>query len=351
MSTRSEKKGRIISESISGGEGRPRILVVGEAEIRKLVALDDEALETVEVGFTGLAEGDATVPPIMMIEVPDRRGEVDVKSAYLSRLDSFAVKIASGFFENASRGLPTSSGLMVLLSSETGFPMAVLLDNGYLTDVRTAMAGAIAAKYVAPETVETVGVVGVGAQARFQVRALRLVRQFERVVAYGRRQDATEEYAEEMSASLDVPVTPAREIAEVVKQSDLLITATPSRVPLVRAAWLHPGLHITAVGSDGPEKQELEPTVLARADRIVCDSRCQCARLGELKHALDASVLDEDAEVIELGELTAGRKTARNDGTEITVCDLTGVGVQDTAIARLAYRRASEEGAGRPVPA
>jgi ornithine cyclodeaminase len=132
----------------------------------------------------------------------------------------------------------------------------------------------------------------------------------------------------------------------VVRGSDIVVTTTPSRDPYLKAEWLHPGLHITAMGSDGEEKQELYADVLRHADLLVCDLKSQCFRLGELHHGLEEGIISQDDEIIELGELTSGRKPGRRHDEEITICDLTGVGVQDTAIALLAYRKAVEKGFG-----
>lgn len=327
------------------------ITILTEQDLRACVQLDAESLSAVADGFTKLAEGKATVPPIMMIPVPERHGEVDVKSAYVQGLDSFAVKIASGFYDNAAMGLPSGSGLMVVVSARTGFPQAILLDNGYLTDVRTALAGAIAARYLAPEAVKTVGVVGAGTQGRFQVRALRLVRDFERLLVCDRDSAAVERYVPEMAAELGVEVLGQERARDVVAGSDMVITSTPAKTPLVMAEWLERGQHITAMGSDSEEKQELEAAVFGRADRIVCDRKSQCFRLGELHHAATAGVIKEDSDITELGELTAGMRTGRSNEQEISVCDLTGVGVQDTAIALLAYQRARERGLGIAVGA
>jgi ectoine utilization protein EutC len=323
------------------------LLLLNESEIRECVGLDLPALSAVEEGFSNLFLGKAVVPPPIGIEVQDPQAEIHVKSAYVIGLSGFAVKIASGFYQNAQKGLPVSSGLMVLFSAETGWPQALLLDNAYLTEVRTALAGAIAAKYLAKSEIETVGVVGVGAQARFQVEALRLVRRFKRVVVYGRRPEPTREYVKDVSKKLDVEVIPARDTSEVVRRSDIVITATSAREPLVGVHDVHEGLHITAVGSDGPGKQELDPRVLARADVLACDLKSQCFRLGELQHGLAAGSIREDSPIVELGQLTSGHHDGRHSPTDITVCDLTGVGVQDSAIAVFAYERAKSRGLGR----
>jgi ectoine utilization protein EutC len=288
-----------------------------------------------------------SLPPIMHIIVPDQNGEVDVKSAYTQGAERFAIKIAGGFWDNPRRyGIPSSSGQMVVMSARTGRCEALLLDNGYLTDVRTALAGALAARHLAREQLDTVGQIGAGAQGRFQMRALQLVRRYRRVMAFDRDAERLAAYVAEMPAVLGVEVIAARSAEELVRSCDLVTTSTPSKEPYLRAEWLHPGQHITAMGADAEHKQELFPEVLGRADRIVCDRRAQCFRLGELHHAKDAGILAEDGPVDELGELIAGLRPGRHSDEEITVCDLTGVGVQDTAISLLALDRALARGVG-----
>jgi ectoine utilization protein EutC len=330
---------------------RGPVLILTEPELRKLVTLDHDGLAAIEDGFTRLANGQADVPPIIGLFVPQRRGEVDVKASYIHGLPSLAVKIASGFFDNGLWGLPSGSGLMVVLSTRTGYPQAVLLDNGYLTDLRTALAGAAAAKRLAPSQVRTVGVIGAGAQGRYQVRALQLVRSFERVLVHDHSPAALDAYVREMADVLSpVPVGPA-DPETLVRESDVVVTCTPSREPIVRAAWLHPGLHITAMGADVPEKQELESECLRRANVLACDLKAQCFARGEFHHALADGVLPGEVAVTELGELTSGRAPGRERADDISVCALTGVGVQDTAIALLAFGRAAAAGLGTEFPA
>jgi ectoine utilization protein EutC len=327
------------------------VLILTEGELRRCAVMNDQALRAVEQAFTWLAEDQVNMPPIMHLEVADHHGDVDIKSAYVSGLDHFAVKLASGYFENAKRGLPSSSAMMVLFRADTGFCAAVLLDNGYLTDLRTGLAGAVAAKHLAPERVSTVGVVGTGAQARYQVQSLQLVRSFERLLVFGRDSQRLSSYREEMRKQVGLEVEPVQSVEALVSQSDLVVTTTPSKQALIQSAWLHPGLHITAMGSDLAGKQELAPQVLADADLLVCDRRSQCAAMGELQHAIAAGLISKDEEILELGSITSGCHPGRSDPDQITVCDLTGTGVQDTAIAALAYQRAQEMGLGVKIEA
>jgi ectoine utilization protein EutC len=322
------------------------IRVLTEAELRQCVRLDLELIDAIANAFTALASGRVIMPPILHMALPAVNGEVDVKTAWVPDLPSLALKVSPGFFDNPKRNLPSLSGLMMLLSAETGRLEALHLDNGWLTDLRTAAAGAVAARHLARADARIAGVLGAGTQARFQIEALTLVRPTERVLVWARDAAKAEAYADEMADRLGLDVLTVASPERLVLEADVVVTATPARSPLVVADWLHPGLHVTAVGADAPDKNELHPAVLARTDLLVCDSRAQCSRQGELHHALSGA---PGLEVTELGEITAGRKPGRQRAEEITVADLTGTGVQDTAIALLAYRKACAAGLGTTI--
>jgi ectoine utilization protein EutC len=322
------------------------LLIFKEDEIRQFVTINKEAIQVVENAFTSLAAGDVQMPPIMSVDIPENHGEIDVKTAYIRGLDKFCIKISAGFFENYKKGLPSGNGMMLLISTETGIPQSVLLDNGYLTDVRTAAAGAIAAKYLAVQQLETVGVIGSGAQARYQMIALKLVRNFSKILVYGPTPERVEEFVVTMKRQLDVEVVVCQSPEEVVRGSQLVVTTTPSKTPIIKAEWLHPGLHITAMGSDAESKQELAAEVLSHADLLVCDVISQCFRLGELHHGIQQGKIQLASPIVELGELTSGKISGRTDNNQITVCDLTGTGVQDTAIATFAYNELVSSGLG-----
>ena len=323
-----------------------QVTILTESELRQCIDVDEEAIAVIEDGFSRLAAGDVTMPPIMRVPIPESNGEVDSKTAYVRGLDSFALKVSSGFFDNPKLGLPSGSGLMMLLSTKTGMLQALLLDNGYLTDVRTGAAGAVVAKHLAREDISTAGVIGAGAQGRYQMRALKLVRDYEKLLVFDRDSERAAAYVEAMSDALGVPVEAAPDAGAVVRNSDVVVTTTPAKQGYLQADWLHPGLHITAMGTDAEEKQELQPDVFKHAGLIVCDSKAQVFKLGELQRAVEAGVaIDEDA-VVELGEITSGQHPGRTDADTISVCDLTGTGMQDTAIARLAFEKAKAQGFG-----
>lgn len=323
-----------------------RISILTEADLRRIVPLDADAVACVEDAFRALATRPVAMPPILRLDIPEHRGEVDVKTAYVPGLDGFAIKISPGFFDNPKLGLPSVNGLMVLLSARTGLVEALLLDNGYLTDVRTAAAGAVAAKHLARPDAAVAAVFGAGVQARLQLRALTLVRPIREARIWARRPDKAEGAAADLSTELGIPVRAVADGAEAVMGADIVVTTTPATEPVLRADWLSPGQHVTAMGSDAEHKNELEPAVIARAGLYVADSLSQTRRLGELHHAIAAGLLRPDAAFPELGAVVAGTAAGRMSDTQITVCDLTGTGVQDTAIATLARARAAAAGAG-----
>lgn len=319
----------------------PDIIVLTEQPIRSLVGAGQEELEAVEAVYPLITHRQAVMPPIMRIDVP--HGEIDVKSAYLPGYEGIAIKVSAGFFDNPARGLPSLGGSIMVLDTETGIPRAALFDNGYLTDLRTGLAGAVATKHLAPPGPVAVAVLGAGVQARHQLQALRLVRDIASISVFARRREAAEALAEEVSG------VAAGSVDEAVAGAQVVVTTTPATDGLLLAAHLHPGMHVTAVGSDAEHKRELGPGVLDAADVVVVDSIAQSLRLGEGRAAAEEGF--DPSRLVELGTVVAGDHPGRSDPSQVTVCDLTGTGAQDTAIAALVVGRARERGVGDVVPA
>jgi len=324
----------------------PDIKILTEAELRDLVPLDADAVDCVEQGFTTLAGGKVVMPPIMTLPVPDHNGEVCVKTAYVPGIDSFAMKMSPGFFDNPKIGLPSTTGLMVVFSSKTGLLEALLLDNGYLTDVRTAAAGAVAARHLARADAKHVCIIGAGVQSKMQLMAMTLVRDIKSAVIWARDAAKAEAVAESLRQELGIDITTSTDIAQAVSSADITVTTTPSAEPLIQADWLQPGQLIIAMGSDQEHKCELEPACLAKADLYVPDSQSQCALKGELRSALGAGLISAERSFPELGQITSGQALGRQSESDLIIADLTGTGVQDTAIATLAGSRAKAAGAG-----
>ncbi len=272
-----------------------------------VAALDDrQAIELLEEGFIALSAGRVTVPPVGHLGMTDPPGECHIKYGHIHGDDFFAVKLATGFYENSALGLPSGSGMTIVFSARTGFPEVVLDDAGHLTDVRTAMAGCISARHLAPKSIRAIGIVGAGLQARLQLEYLRYVTDCRDVVVWARNKEKSLLFQREMKEKgFDVLI--ANCVEELCGSSNLIVTTTPSTTPLIFADWVMPGTHITAVGSDGGGKQELDAAVLAKADHCVVDSISQCVLLGESHFAIAAGLVDE-SDLKELARLFQATK-------------------------------------------
>lgn len=324
----------------------PAMTILTETDLRKLVRLDLEAVACVENAFRSLATLPVAMPPILRLDIPEHHGEVDVKTAYVPGIDGFAIKISPGFFGNPKIGLPSVNGMMVLLSSTTGLVEALLLDNGYLTDVRTAAAGAVAAKHLARVDASVAAIIGAGAQAKLQLEALKLVRPIEEARIWARDPVKARATAADLREKLGILVRAEPDLDKATAGADVIVTTTPAESPVLLLGHVGAGQHVTAMGSDAKHKNEIAPALVAMADLYVADSARQTRRLGELHHAIDAGLVRHDAPVVELGQIVAAQLGGRRNPDDITIADLTGTGVQDTAIATLARDRARSAGAG-----
>jgi ornithine cyclodeaminase len=290
----------------------------------------------IEEGFVSYSEGKAVVPPVGELIFDDPPGDVHIKYGYIKGDDYFVIKVASGFYGNVALGLSPADGLMLVFSQKTAQLECILLDECYLTNVRTAAAGAVVAKYLAPKKVERIGVFGAGVQGKMQVEALLPFVDCRDVVVWGRTDEELEAYRAAMSPhGLDIQGTLTGD--EIAATCNLIVTSTPSRTPLLRAEQIREGTHITAMGSDTVEKQELEIGILGKADIVVADSIEQCLVRGEIHRALAGGVLQE-GDVRELGNVIADPALQRTDDSQITVADLTGVAVQDIQISKAVYQ-------------
>jgi len=290
------------------------------------------AVAAVERGFRALGEGTAQLPDPLVFELPEIPAEVHVKAARIPGGRHIVLKLATGFYKNRDRGLPSGDGLFLLLDAETGVPDLLLEEHGYLTDLRTAAAVALTMKYLAPRDARHALLVGAGAVGRATARAVVAERPIERLTIWNRTPQRAEALAREIGSIVATRV--AHDLEPEVRSHRLIATTTASTTPLIRADWVQRGTHITSAGTGSPEKVELEPALLRRADKLVVDRRIQTERYGNLHHAIAAGVVTKAKVYAELGDLAAGRLAGRESPDEITVADLTGVGVQDAAIAQ-----------------
>ena len=303
-------------------------------QIKQAVGTLDIA-KYIEDGFVAYSRGQVVVPPVGELIFEKPPGDVHIKYGYIKGDDYFAIKIASGFYENFKIDLPTSDGLILLFSQQNGTLVSILLDECYLTNVRTAAAGLVVAKFMVPSKIDCIGVFGTGVQARMQVEYLKPVIDCSDIMVWGRRQDGLVTYKRDME-NLGYAVETTQDPGEVAKACRLIITATPSENPLIDVKQIKPGTHITAMGSDTHAKQELDPKILQIADIVVADSIEQCLTRGEISKSLQAGLINKE-DLIELGDVVAGLHPGRTSDAQITVADLTGVAVQDVQIAKAVH--------------
>jgi alanine dehydrogenase len=306
-----------------------------------------ECIEAVEQVFRLHAAG-ATIPP-SVLGVPVADGGFHIKTAGLTGDASlFAAKINANFPGNPDRyGLPTIQGVIFLFDSGSGRLLAVL-DSIEITSRRTAAATAVAARYLARPDARVLTVCGCGEQGRSQLRALALVRELRTVFACDQAADRAERYAREMTAELGIEVTPVRDLRAATLESDLCVTCTTARRFIVSRDQVTPGCFVAGVGADNPQKQELDPALLA-SSTVVADNLEQCATIGDLHHAIDAGLMSRGDVYAELADIVAGRKPGRRSAEEIIVFDSTGTALQDVAAAELVYRKALAGGSGLRV--
>jgi alanine dehydrogenase len=296
----------------------------------------DDCLHAVEDVFRAYGEGRVAPPQSLGVHVDG--GTYHVKAAVA---DVFAAKVNANFPANPARhGLPLIQGVIVLMDAENGTLLAIL-DSTLVTALRTAAATAIAAKYLARDDASSLAIVGCGAQARAHVDALRRVRPITAIYACDIDTAAAARFAEETGADVV-------SLAEAVAQSDIVVTCTPSRAPILDVEHLHEGLFIAGVGADNPEKHEISPALLQRSI-VVADILEQAATMGDLQHAIAAGVMTRNDVRGELADILTGRVPARRTREEIFVFDSTGNALQDVAVASIAYRRAVERGSGMEV--
>ena len=295
-------------------------------------------LDAIEDGFKAFARDQAQVAPVIHLAFPAAAGECHVKAAHVEGDEVFTVKLATGFYDNPAQGLPSSNGFMAVVSAATGEPRAILQDEGALTDLRTALAGVIATRLGGRRGARTLGIFGSGVQARLQAEFICELLGYDSLVLWARASEKAAALADTLRVSLpDLEISTAPTPADLCARADTIITATAARAAIVRADWVRPGTHITAVGADSPGKQELDPALFARARHVIVDSVTQCTAHGETSHAVGAGIISRDA-LLPLGVALSQAPLARAED-DITIADLTGVAVQDAAIARCVWHR------------
>nr|WP_298104846.1 ornithine cyclodeaminase family protein [uncultured Shinella sp.] len=296
-----------------------------------------DAIAEMRSAFQLYSAGKVVVPPVGELLFDEPPGEMHVKYGAIRADDCFVIKVATGFYRNPALGLPSSNGLVLVFSAKTGHPLAILFDEGHLTDVRTAAAGAAAAGLIMPPDLEAIGICGSGTQARLQAAYLREVSDCRRLIVWARDGRKARSCADDI-ARLGFETAVAENPKDLMTRARLIVTTTASREPYLMAGDIQPGTRIIAVGADTAEKSEVDVGIIERAAFVLADSRLQSQERGEIHHALARGRLDK-GRIIELGEILAEPGLLSLQRDDICVVDLTGVAVQDIQIAKAVCRR------------
>lgn len=303
-------------------------------------AVDSLAVvDVIERAFRSYSNRDVQSGAVAHLNFADPPGDFHIKSAHISGAPVFVVKMAGSFYENPARALPSSNGLMMVFDAETGQPRCALLDEGYLTDLRTAIAGAIAARLIAPVNPSRLGVVGAGTQARAQAEWICRVLDIPEVQIWARNPDRSKALAAALERG-ELSATSQPSLEGLCRDCDLVVTATPSRTPLITKAMLRPGLRIVAVGADSFGKQEIAAEIVAAADLVLADSIDQCSDYGDCASAVASGALDR-TRIQEIGSALLPDARPVLERNAIALADLTGIGALDAAIAAYAYTHLS----------
>jgi ornithine cyclodeaminase len=293
------------------------------------------ALSCVERSFMLFSEGRVTAPPVSHLGFPDAPGDCHIKAAHVHGEAIFTVKISNGFYRNPALGLPSSNGLIMVFSADTGEPLAVLEDRGLITDMRTALAGVVVSHLARPDVIGTVGIIGAGTQARLQLEYLSRLRGPVQARVWTRSAEEVKPYLVDMR-SKGIEVEARQDLSELCAECDLLITTTPSTAALIQNSWVTAGTHITAVGADAKGKQELDPRLFGRARGILVDSQGQCLDHAEVSHAVAAGLVSPES-LVEIGEALNGKDWQLNKDGDITIADLSGLGATDAMMAQAVW--------------
>lgn len=321
------------------------LLWLSEKDVASLLTMK-EVLSVIEEAFRAHGENKIQMPAKLYLDFhPDFDGDLRAMPAFLKgKTPAAGVKIVNSHPQNPARGLPAVSGVMMLADPETGLPVAVF-SAGTLTSLRTGAGGGVAAKYLARKNSEVVGLVGSGRQAATQLEALSLLFSIKKVRVWGKTKEDAQVFLKQTQPAYRFEF----EICDHVKnacEADIVVTTTPVRSPLVQAAWIRPGTHINAIGADAPGKQELE-TALVLKSRVVVDEWAQASHAGEINVPVSEGRLSKENTVGQLGEIVTGKKQGRLSDSDITIFDSTGLALQDVAVGKMVYDKASKSRKGQ----
>lgn len=317
-------------------------LIVPRPTIENLFDMDG-ALRVVEEAFLEFGLGHARMPSKIYLELPEYKGDFRAMPAYVPKLKAAGVKWVNSHIDNMERGYPTVMGTLILNEPETAWPLAIM-DATHITMVRTGAATAVATKYLARKNASILAVVGCGAQAYTQLQALLKIHPFDRIYLFDLNPVLVSSVANSLK-DVNCEVFTEKTLESSVRNSDVLVTITPSRKPIIRNEWIKKGTHINAIGADAQGKQELD-SELSLFAKIVVDDYDQAMHSGEINIPIHTEMISRKKIYGSLGEIVAGLKKGRENDEEITLFDSTGLAIQDIACARYIYEKCIERGEG-----
>lgn len=320
------------------------MLLLSEKQVQSLIDID-ELIASLEQAHIQYSTGKAVMPVRLVVPLPQIQGRITSMPGFLNEDKALGMKVVTYFQENPQRGLPAILATMMLFSAETG-KMIAAMDGSYITAIRTACASAVATKALANRETVVLGILGAGVQARAHIHALSRVRRFTKIKIYSPSGSSAASIKNDLESEISMAIDVAASAEDAIMHSDIVVTVTTAKEPILKMDWLKPGAHINAVGSHRPDLREIDGATLARA-KIVVDSReAIMAECGDILLAIKEKSISPDAIHAEIGEVLAGTKSGRIDPDEITLYKSVGIAIQDVATANLVYRKALERGVG-----
>jgi ornithine cyclodeaminase/alanine dehydrogenase len=321
-------------------------LLISRKEVETVFTMKD-AIEAVEDAYREGGLKTAVIPPRIRIDMERYKGNILIMPAYLTAMGALGTKLVTTHLDNSKFNMPTVIGTIILNDPKTGFPIAIM-DGTYITATRTGAAGAVAAKYLSRKEASTVTIVGTGVQGRSQAIGLCEVRRIKKLLAFDADQKRCEQYVDEMNKLIDVEIVRTDNLEKAVRDSDIVVTATPSSNPVVKGEWLAEGCHVTGIGSHSPDARELDENVFRRASKVVLDT-WDAKRVGDINYPISKGMLEEKDLYGEIGEIVAGKKAGRTSDKEITVFKSVGTAMVDVSTAFRAYQNAMAKGVGKSI--
>ena len=316
-------------------------LFLSRHDVESTITMRD-AIKAVESGFREKENVEKSVKAWLFFK--KQGGDLALWSAYIPKLGAAGMKAIGYNTKNPSKGIPTITAIITLYDPDTSYPLAIM-DGTSITRIRTGAAGAVASKYLARKDSETAAIIGAGAQGSSLLEGLFETFPLKKAWIYDIQKDQADVLATTIENKHDANVIVARSVQEAVKQADIISSAVPSHEPVIMNDWIKSGTHLNAIGADEPGKQELDPEILRRA-LIVVDDKSESIRRGETNVALSKGIIKESDLYAELSEIILGKKKGRENDSQITVFDATGIALEDVATAWEVYNRAKNKGLG-----